>query len=261
VSERNIMNGVQSLPIAGVDGCRAGWVTATVLAVASGGSLRYPLTMESISVSAHFADVLLSTNHCRLVCVDIPIGLSDGPEPRQCDGAARRVLGRRASSVFPPPARPCLAAKSYADASATQFACAGRKLSTQSFFIMDKIRQVDAVITPALQNRVREIHPEVTFYVLNGRQPARYSKKTLAGRQERIDLLSHVFPTVAQAIDKTRRAGEVEPDDVLDALAAAWTAAQATLGQAVTLPERPVRDSKGLRMEILKPISQEPLTQ
>jgi hypothetical protein len=46
----------------------------------------------------------------------------------------------------------------------------------------------------------------------------------------------------------------VEVDDILDALAAAWTAAAAVLRHVVTLPEHPATDRKGLRMEILQPI-------
>ena len=42
-------------------------------------------------------------------------------------------------------------------------------------------------------------------------------------------------------------------DDALDAIVAAWTAGQAVLGKARTLPENPSLDSKGLRMEIVYP--------
>jgi len=40
---------------------------------------------------------------------------------------------------------------------------------------------------------VREIHPEVSFWALAGGKPAKYNKKTLAGRNERIVLLSAIF--------------------------------------------------------------------
>jgi len=48
--------------------------------------------------------------------------------------------------------------------------------------------------------------------------------------------------------------GAVETDDVPDALAAAWMAAKAAIGQATTQPEHPTTDRKGLRMEILLPV-------
>ena len=244
----------QAHKVAGVDGCKGGWVVALASAtVEETGALRYPLAVEDIRISPHFADVLLRTYDRKLVCVDIPIGLSDGPEPRACDAAARKLLGRRASSVFTPPVRPCLSARSYADAAEMHRKCSGKGLSKQSFFIMDKIRQVDELLTPAMQTRIREIHPEVTFCVLNGARPLGHNKKTLAGRNERIALLTEIFPAAAGMIETVGRAREVVADDILDALAAAWTAAQAVVGQAATLPEHPERDGKGLRMEILTP--------
>jgi predicted RNase H-like nuclease len=248
------MEALRSFQVAGVDGCKAGWVVALVsCSIDQTDALRYPLTVEGIWVAPHFADVLLKTYNCRLVCVDIPIGLSDGPKPRACDVAARRRLGPRAGSIFPPPARPCLGAKSYREASEAQVQCAGKKLSKQSFFIMDKIRQVDELITPAMQKRVREMHPEVTFWALNGGRPAEHSKKTRAGRDERVALLAAIFPGVADVVKAASKPGKLAPDDVLDALAGAWTAAKVALNQATALPEQPEQDSKGLRMEILEP--------
>lgn len=250
------MEGPRSFQVAGVDGCRAGWVVARLRATRENGAgLRYPLDVEGLWVSPHFADVLLKTYNCELVCVDIPIGLGDGPEPRACDVAARRLLGRRAASIFTPPTRACLRAPSYRDASEAHFQCTGKRLSKQSFLIMDKIRQVDELVTPAMQKRVREIHPEVIFHVLNGNRPAEHSKKTVAGRNERVALLSWTFPTAPEIVNKARRPREAAPDDVLDALAAGWAAARAVIGQTATLPERPEYDVRGLRMEILLPFA------
>lgn len=43
-------------------------------------------------------------------------------------------------------------------------------------------------------------------------------------------------------------------DDAFDALVAAWTAGQAVIGKAKTLPEKPQLDSKSLKMEMLYPV-------
>jgi len=43
-------------------------------------------------------------------------------------------------------------------------------------------------------------------------------------------------------------------DDALDAVVAAWTAGEAVIGKAKTLPEEPQLDSKGLKMEMLYPL-------
>jgi len=136
----------QSFQVAGVDGCRAGWFV-----VVASATRQRVLQLNDFCVAKTFADVLSKTTGCDLVCVDIPIGLSDGVKPRECDVAARRILGRsRASSIFPPPIRPCLAAKEYETASQICFEHSGKKLSRQRFFIMGKIREADLAMTPQL---------------------------------------------------------------------------------------------------------------
>jgi len=198
--------------------------------------------------------VLSKTKDCKLVCIDMPIGLSNGDRPRQCDIAARRLLsGKRASSVFPAPIRPCLSAEDYEKASRTSFEHSGKKLTRQSFALLKKIRQVDDLMTPELQGRVREIHPEVSFWVLNGKQPIQHSKRTAPGQAERHRLLQEVVADMEGVFAQVPAHG-YSKDDALDALAAAWTAGQAVIGKTTTLPEKPEIDGKGLRMEILCPI-------
>ncbi len=194
------------------------------------------------------------TPDCKLVCVDIPIGLSDGNRPRDCDVAARKVLrGPRASSVFPAPIRPCLCAKDYKTASKICFEHSGKRLNKQSFFLLEKIRQVDDLMTPVLQNRVREIHPEISFWALNNKKPMQHNKRKLTGRKERVKLLTAIFSDLEEIVVEAHEHRETTPDDILDALVAAWTAGQAVIGKAKTLPEKPPLDSKGLRIEILYP--------
>jgi predicted RNase H-like nuclease len=242
--------------IAGVDGCKAGWfvVVASATKKSSRQNARCGFTIENSFVACSFAEVLSKTSGCGLVCVDIPIGLSDGATPRQCDVAARKLLGwPRAGTIFPPPIRQCLAAKDPHAASDINLRHSGKKLNRQSFFIMNKIRQVDEAMTPQLQRRVREIHPEISFRALNGGKPVQQPKRKLAGRKGRVRLLSPIFPDVQELVAGACKPGEVAAPDILDALAAAWTAAQAIVGRARTLPSEPERDRKGLRMEILYP--------
>ncbi len=246
----------QSFQVAGVDGCRAGWFVAIATGERRESWPDAPCAyrLADFLAASTFADVLSKTADCRLVCVDIPIGLSDGAKPRQCDVSARKMLsGGRASSVFPPPVRPCLAAKDYETASRISSECSGKRLNKQSFFITSKIREVDRAMTAELQQRVREIHPELSFWSLAGGKSAKYSKKSVAGRNERIALLSLIFSDLEQFVSRARQPKKVAPDDILDALAAAWTAGQAVIGNARTLPENPEFDSTGLRMEILFP--------
>ncbi|MHC4118904.1 MAG: DUF429 domain-containing protein [Planctomycetota bacterium] len=243
------------LPVAGVDGCKAGWYVAVVSAVVKDDSVEESstLSLNDSFVAGSFSEVLLRTSDCDFVCVDIPIGLCETKQ-RRCDLAARRILGRpRSSSVFPPPVRACLYAKDYETASQVSQTQCGKKLNKQSFFILDKIRQVDELMTPQLQTKVREIHPEVSFWALNGKKPMRYNKRKLLGRNERMELLSGIFPNLERIVAEARKSKEVAPDDILDALVAAWTAGQIVRGKTKTLPQIPELDTKGLKMEIICP--------
>lgn len=251
------MSPEQSFQVAGVDGCKAGWFVAIAsVTMKNRTDTSCEFNLKNVFIASIFTDVLSETTDCKLVCVDIPIGLSDGNRPRECDVAAREILrGPRASSVFPAPIRPCLSAKDYETASKISFEYTRKKLNRQTFALMKKIHEVDDLMTPELQSRVREIHPEVLFWALNHEQPMQHKKSRVVGREERIRILSPIFPNVREIVAKARKPKEVAPDDILDALVAAWTAGQAVMGKAETLPQNPELDSKGLKMEILYPVN------
>src|SRR5260370_36692851 len=90
--------------LAGVDGCRNGWVAAFVRPAGEEARLR---------VVPRLADVLDAAEAPALVTVDIPIGLPDriGPGGRGAERAVRPPLpGRPASVLAGPPRAPGLAA-------------------------------------------------------------------------------------------------------------------------------------------------------
>jgi predicted RNase H-like nuclease len=126
--------------VAGVDGCRAGWIA-------------FKVEVPSLATSIDLVDLpkLLSSRPNDLLClaIDIPIGLLDCL--RACDKAARNLLGQpRGASVFPSPCRAAVSATTHT--AANQFVV--RKhigLSQQAFGIMPKIKQVDDAITPNCQ--------------------------------------------------------------------------------------------------------------
>lgn len=243
----------QSFEIAGVDGCKAGWAVAVASVTKAADITHCAYSLQRFLLAPTFADVLSETSDCKLVCVDIPIGLNTGSRARSCDIEARKLLGRRASSVFPPPIRQCLSAEDYKTACDISFEHSGRKLSKQSFYLLDKIRQADDLMTPELQRRVREIHPEVSFFALNNNKPFQRYKKTVPGQAQRHKLLQRIFPYMDSILANAPVRGYAM-DDAFDALVAAWTAARAILGKIRTLPENPELDSKSLRMEILCPV-------
>jgi len=230
--------------LAGADSCRDGWIVVQEDIDAASITWRVFPDLQSI---------LEQPSPPALLTLDIPIGLPD-QGPRACDLAARVLLRRgRASSVFPAPIRPVLAATSHQEASAIRSATEGKRLSIQSWAIIPKIRAVDDYLRgePSVRSRVREVHPEVCFYCLAGGQPMASAKKTAAGREERMVLLSEAFGNpVERAMSGLRELG-CAADDLLDAFVALWTARRIHAGQAVTLPATPPRDSCGLSMEMV----------
>lgn len=221
--------------IAGVDGFESEWFVVLVKH-AQGRVLE-----TRHRVCSSFKKVLNLTPAPKVIAIDIPIGLLDTPQigGRECDREARRLLKHpRASSVFSPPIRQYLPAQDYSET---------RGISKQAFGILSKIREVDEQMTPELQNRVYEVHPEVSFYHLAG-QAMRHNKKKPEGREERLHALSKTFPDLRQEVFSGER--RVPYDDIIDAYAAAWTAMRIENGIAKRFPENPPLDSKKLRMEI-----------
>lgn len=226
--------------VAGVDGCRGGWVAALVdLVDVPGGVPGIGGVALRLVTAAELPDLGLH------VGIDIPIGLPDGPGRRAADAAARAMLpGRRGASVFPVPVRAVLAAGDYAQACAVSRAACGRALSKQTWYLVPKIAEVDAVLSPAHCGRVGEVHPEVAFSLLAGgdRLPP---KKTAAGRAARERLLVGWLGTdVRRLVDTAPRPARA--DDALDALACAWSAARWARGEALVLGDRAATDAKGL---------------
>lgn len=179
--------------------------------------------------------------------IDIPIGLAER-EPRRSDGEARNRLGPRRSSVFPAPVRPVLAASTYEEACAISRATCGRAISRQLFNILPKIREVDALMTPDRQRVLVEMSPELSFAVLGG-APMTQSKRTPAGRAERMQVLASRFDRGVLEQHAGRPPAGSKVDDVLDAFAGAWTARRVAAGEHLHLGGD--LDGRGLRMEVV----------
>ena len=175
--------------------------------------------------------------------IDMPIGLPSCTR-RASDGQLRVHLGARRSSIFPTPPRAVLDAVDYRDALARARDATGVGLSKQAWNLVGKIRELDALMSPDLQPRVSEAHPESSFAELAGKPLVR-RKNTREGREERTHLLLPSFPDVAEHL---ARYGAVAVD-VLDAYAAAWTARRVADGTAKWFGDDE-RDARGLRMTV-----------
>ena len=188
-----------------------------------------------------------------LVAIDVPIGLPERG-PRACDREARGLLGARRSSVFPAPVRAAIGATTHEEASARSEAASGRRVSAQTFHILRKIREVDGLLCRDAAARAAfvEVHPELSFRAWNRGRPMAQPKKDAAGRRARLRLAEAWLGrgVLADARGHVRKK-DLADDDVLDAIAALWTAVRIARGDAVTVPEDPPRDARGLPMRIV----------
>ena len=230
----------------GVDGCRAGWF---YVALEPSGTSRWGIVRE-------LGELVLDSCGPARIFVDIPIGLPDGHSERDCDLAARRELGEpRRRSVFRAPARAVLSAVGYEDANRRSRKATGKGLSTQTFGIVPKCREVDRLLrgNEKARRMVREVHPEVCFWALAGRRPMKHKKTSEEGFRERLHVLRRFRPSAEQEIQgilSQFKRKDVARDDAVDAMVAALTAsAEATALR--TLPPEPPRDSVGLPMEMV----------
>jgi predicted RNase H-like nuclease len=231
--------------LAGVDGCRVGWMVAFVRP--SNGDVR-------LRVVPQFAAIATAPEAPALIAVDMPIGLPKhiGPGGRGPERAVRALLGQRQSSVFPVPSRDAVYAPTYLDACRIALATSvpPRSVQKQLFLIGPKIREVDQALRAdaALAARVFETHPELAFWRLNGERPLAFPKKVKPGLALRRELLIAAGLS-ATAVDAPPPKGAGR-DDVLDALACAAIARRIHAGVAQSFPDEPQRDEHGLPMAI-----------
>ena len=230
----------------GIDGCKKGWffVCLDQNRCCEWGILETICALSSLSTED---DVIL---------IDIPIGLKEiDTRERQCDRLARKLLKKRASSIFPAPSRLAMKAPDYKTASGLNFKYTGRKLSKQSYFIMPKIDQVDQFIRQTGKGfNIREYHPELCFLALNRFAPLLYSKKQKLGQKERVDILARYLESAQDIIAEAGKnvlKKDVATDDIIDALAGAVTAE--FNHRVVSLPDPPEMDNKGIPMAITYP--------
>lgn len=194
--------------VAGVDGTKGGWVAVELVdGRFAGARLLRP-------VETRFEELA----DAELIAVDVPIGFG----PRAADAAARRFLGRAASTVFAIPGRELLE-RPFGP---------GLGISAQAHALGRRILHVTALA--ASDARLHEAHPEVSFRAMSG-APLRFRKKSAGGVVERLELLR----LRGIELGDLGEAAACPIDDVLDAAAAAWSADRIAGGRARSLPEPP----------------------
>jgi predicted RNase H-like nuclease len=141
---------------------------------------------------------------------------------------------------------------SYREASDLHRHIDGRGLSRQAYALLPKIREVDGYLREDLasQQRVVEIHPEVSFAVWNGGTAKAYRKSKPVGRSERERLIDREWPHDRERLWASVCGAGCARDDLNDAFAALRTVRRAGAGMAETLAPVAEFDGVGLRMAI-----------
>jgi predicted RNase H-like nuclease len=223
----------------GIDGCKGGWIVAS----------RAQCSQKTSVYLASTILAALSDSDC-IIAIDIPIGLcSIGL--RACDAAARALLPpSNRASVFSAPARPVLSCKTYQEANQLSRQLTDKGMSIQAWNICSKINEVDLFLqTNSLNGRIHEVHPELSFRAWS-KSDFLASKKSPEGKTQRRLLVENYFNLNVLKIRKEIGAKFTAEDDILDALAALWSAERITNNQACSVLKETQIDSLGFEMQI-----------
>lgn len=219
--------------VLGLDGCKKGWMCAVVHA----GEL------TALQFHSSITEALAAHRNASVCAIDIPIGLaSSGRRQADCDAKAflkkHQPGSGRSRSVFYSP--PGWVMGCYRENESVSFKTingklpAGEGVSSQTWGMMKKIAEVSDFRPPS-GVRLREVHPEVSFAAMVENGVCLSSKHTWNGLRQRCAALKREGLRVPHVIHGRRSSGEYPADDILDAVACAWTALRIADGRAITL--------------------------
>lgn len=238
--------------ITGVDGCKAGWIAVTAAPESFG--------LAEVKIFASLADTIAGPADCSIIAIDMPIGLAEcairgGRKP---DWAAREFLRPHQARIFPVPSRRAV----YAHTQGYEHVCAiarktsdpPRAPSKQLFWILPRIQEADEILRkdPQLRARIFEVHPEISFRLMNRNEPVPAKKIkgsiNLPGIELRKELLAAAGFSLPFLNQRPPHGAAL--DDFYDACACAWTARRIFKDEARVFPAHPPRDGKGLEQAI-----------
>jgi len=228
----------------GADGCRGGWI-ACILDHGEMRIERYDSVETLIQAYPDF-DAFL---------IDMAVGLRTSANQLRPDDLARKELGPRSSSIFPIPCRQAVYAATEEEKKQANIKVLGKSLPKQTINIIPKIRELDEFLTvhPEYKNRILESHPELDFARLHG-SVVLSRKKEFTGFSERTAILKKYLPkeSFSGMWDKAKEL-RCNPDDLLDAICLAVTAALSSQDMCETIPAEPEQDDNGLYMKLTIP--------
>jgi predicted RNase H-like nuclease len=222
--------------VAAVTPCPGGWLVASAKIHAA------TFAPEDPRVLAKFAEVFEERPQFDVIALNAPIGYAeDASGLRECDRVARTLLKRRAMTVRNVPMRSTVE---------TGVPRMDERLDAICRVLLPRYAEVAAEMLPYRQRTVYEVHPELSFYVINADKPLVRSKKSEEGLAERRVLLEKRVPGVKRVLDAD--VVGVSTPHLYDAAAMLWTARRIFARAATRIPEDPEWDTEGLRKEIVR---------
>ncbi len=216
--------------IIGIDGCKAGWFSVWQ---------DYEERIQS-SIFKSLVDLKKFFSHedYLIIGIDMPVILGD-EIPRKADQLARKMLAKKASSIFTAPTPHMLQQDSYENASLVSKRQFGKSISLQSWYLFPKIKDVQTIIDHK-NIKIYEIHPELSFRAMNNEAVVLESKKSAQGFDIRKALLDQYFPRFNfETLRNQYLKKEVVDDDILDAIAVLWSAKRIQANKASFIPKIP----------------------
>jgi predicted RNase H-like nuclease len=220
--------------IIGIDGCKSGWFSV------------WENQDETIH-SSIFSNLKELKNFFKnenqfIIGIDVPVVLSE-VIPRQADQLARKLLSKKASSIFTAPTPEMLDQPDYEKASSVSKRLFGKSMSLQSWYLFPKIKDVQTMIHDE-DVQIYEIHPELSFRAMNNEKVILESKKSPDGFAIRNSLLTMHFKNLNFEEIRNQYARKVVMNnDILDGLAVLWSAKRIQSNQASFLPQAPEKSN------------------
>ena len=228
--------------VAGVDGCRFGWVM-----VKWNGNNYSCGTYRSIGV------LINDNKDLKRILIDIPIGLASAKTKRTVEQKMRRELKYRHSTVFNPPCREAVYELNDEAARTINIEIENKSLSVQSLNIRNKIKEVDELLRAPISLNMMESHPEICFKYLNTGATLLSNKSKESGAIERLKILSNFDRNIKdyfKKVSKQTLRKHVKKDDIIDAMCLCLVNKLGTETKLKYIIDENIKDDYGIEIKI-----------
>ncbi len=222
------------MDVAGIDRWRGGWMVAD-----------YDGEQMSLWETADIDHLTQRLSGHQSVAIDMPIALAIEGR-RDAEAAVRAVLGASARSVFTSPTRAAVEAETQQFATEINRAHGGPGISAQAFGLFGSIKELRAALRGPAFGHWWETHPETSFAAMNNGTPMA-SKRSALGVAQRLARLRPLVDDLEEVL--LTAPAKVPIDDVLDAIAAAWSAERIANNDAICYGPSD-RDDQGFALGI-----------